>query len=45
VEFGGTCEARKILGGLGNRDDNVLDMPEPPYCAVSLRTFHSESGL
>lgn len=45
AEFGGTCEARKILGGLGNTDDNVLDMPDTPYHALSLRTFDPQSGL
>jgi len=45
VEFDGTCEARKILGGLGNTDDNILDMPEESYRAASLRTFDSGSGL
>jgi hypothetical protein len=28
LEFGGTCITLKILGGLGNMDDNFLDMPD-----------------
>jgi hypothetical protein len=39
LEFGGTSEARKILGGAGNIDDNVLEVPGTEYRAVSLRTF------
>lgn len=39
VEFDGTTTAQKILGGWGNLDDNVLNLPDDPYRAVSLRTF------
>ncbi len=39
VEFGGTSAARKILGGLGNIDDNTLALPGGPYRAVTLRSF------
>jgi hypothetical protein len=39
VEFDGTCASRKILGGLGNMDENLLDMPEGAYSAVTLRTY------
>jgi hypothetical protein len=39
VEFDGTCASRKILGGLGNMDENLLDMPERAYSAVTLRTY------
>jgi hypothetical protein len=39
VEFEGTSEARKILGGCGNMDDNVLNVPGHPYRAVTLRAF------
>lgn len=38
-EFGGTCETRKILSGQGNMDDNVLDLPEARYAAVTTRLF------
>jgi hypothetical protein len=38
-EFRGTSDARKILGGAGNVDDNVLELPGDTYRAVSLRTF------
>lgn len=39
TEFGGSCETRRILGGLGNMDDNVLELPGDPYRAVTLRTY------
>jgi hypothetical protein len=37
--FGGTCDARPILGGLGNVEDNVLEFPGGPVRAVALRSF------
>lgn len=39
VEFGGRVEVRPILGGLGNVDENVLELPEGRYRAVTLRLF------
>jgi len=38
-EFGGTMRCRPILGGLGNFDDNVIDLPDGPYQACTLRLF------
>ena len=38
-DFGGTCTAWPILGGQGNIDDNVLELPARKYRASSLRTF------
>lgn len=38
-EFGGTCDTRPILGGLGNFDDNVIDLPGGSYRAATVRTF------
>jgi hypothetical protein len=35
----GTCAAQKILGGQGNMDDNVLNLPGGAYRAVTLRAF------
>lgn len=37
--FSGTCKARLVLGGQGNVDDNVLEMPGGTYRAVTLRSF------
>lgn len=44
-EFDGVCSAQKVLGGQGNFDDNVLNLPAGPYHAVTLRVFDSERGL
>lgn len=38
-EFGGTCEVRPLLGGLGNVDDNVIELPGGAYRAATVRTF------
>ena len=39
VEFAGTSETHKVLGGLGNIEDNWLDVPGGAYRAVALRSF------
>ena len=39
-EFPGTLSVRKILGGLGNVDENVLLAPTGRYEASSLRLFN-----
>ncbi|MGH8242217.1 MAG: DUF1579 domain-containing protein [Steroidobacteraceae bacterium] len=44
TEFGGSCESRKILGGQGNMDDNVLELPGDNYRAVTIRTFDPRSS-
>ncbi len=41
TEFAGTCEARPLLGGLANVDDNVLELPGGTYRAVTLRAYHA----
>jgi hypothetical protein len=38
-EFDGVCETRKVLGGLGNMDDNWLDLPSGACRAVTLRMW------
>jgi hypothetical protein len=38
-EFKGTTVVRKVLGGSGNVDDNVLELPDGHYRAVTLRSF------
>ena len=40
--FAGTCVAQKILGGFGNIDDNVLEMPSETYRAVTLRSYDAD---
>jgi hypothetical protein len=42
-EFTGTSQALPLLGGAANVDDNVIDLPDGPYRAVSLRTFDAPS--
>jgi hypothetical protein len=42
IEFAGNCVTQKILGGLGNMDDNFLDMPGGAYRAITLRSYNAE---
>jgi hypothetical protein len=44
-EFEGTGTAWPILGGAGNIDDNVLELPGGTYRAISLRSFDPETDL
>lgn len=44
-EFGGMCESRPIIGGLGNIDDNVLELPAEAYRAATLRVFDPAARL
>jgi hypothetical protein len=44
-EFEGTSVAWPILGGAGNIDDNILELPAGTYRAISLRTFNPETNL
>lgn len=37
--FDGTCQAWPLMNGQGNVDDNVLELPDGPYRAASLRAF------
>lgn len=39
-DFNGTCSARPILGGRGNFDENVLDLPAGRYQACTARLFN-----
>jgi hypothetical protein len=43
-EFEGTSDAWPLLGGAGNVDDNILELPAGTYQAVSLRSFDPETG-
>jgi len=42
-ELTGTASCRKILGGMGNSDDNFLEFPGNPYHALTVRTFDATS--
>ena len=43
-EFDGTSEAWPLLGGAGNIDDNILELPAGTYRAVSLRSYDPETN-
>jgi hypothetical protein len=38
-QFDGTCTAYPILGGAGNVDDNIVELPGGSYRASSIRSF------
>lgn len=44
AEFGGTCEAREIMDGAGNVEDNLLDDPSGLYRAAALRRIDPVTG-
>jgi hypothetical protein len=44
IEFTGTAVAQALMGGYGNIDDNVLELPGGSYRAVTLRSFDSKSN-
>ena len=39
IEFDGCCAARKILGGRGNSDESLINLPGDSYRGMSLRTW------
>jgi len=41
-EFAGICVTKKILGGFGNIDDNVLELPSGAYRAVTIRSYDAK---
>ena len=43
IEFEGDTVARKILNGIGNLDDNLIQMKTGPVHAVTLRLFNPTS--
>jgi hypothetical protein len=42
-EFNGTCHMVSTLAGLGNMDDNWLDLPSGAYRAMGIRAFNPET--
>jgi hypothetical protein len=44
-EFAGRSEMRQIVGGLGNVDDNVIELPAGTYRAATVRAFDPATGL
>ena len=45
VEFEGVSSTRKVLGGYGNVEDNLLQLPGGPYRALALRSFNPKTML
>jgi hypothetical protein len=43
--FGGTSSVMPLLGGHGNVDDNVIELPAGRYRAATLRAFDAARGL
>jgi hypothetical protein len=43
--FAGACESRPIIGGLGNIDDNILELPAGAYRAATLRLFEPATRI
>ena len=43
-EFGGTMVCRAIMRGLGNFDENDIDLPQGRYRASTLRLFDPRDG-
>ena len=43
TEFPGTSSTRKILGGFGNVEDNVLCLPEGDVRAAAFRSFNPQT--
>ena len=44
TEFTGLSSTQKILGGFGNVEDNLLELPEGSYRAAAIRAFDAASG-
>ena len=42
--FAGTCVAHRILGGFGNIDDNIVELPGGAYRAATIRSFDASAG-
>lgn len=43
TEFAGRSSTRKILGGFGNLEDNILEFPEGPFRAAAMRSYCTKS--
>ncbi|MFA6228641.1 MAG: hypothetical protein WC617_00525 [Rhodanobacter sp.] len=44
IEFDGNMSTQKVLGGYGNVEDNLLQLPEGEYRAVAIRSFNTEKN-
>lgn len=45
TEFSGASSTRKILGGFGNVEDNILNFPTGPVRAAAIRSFNPVTKL
>jgi hypothetical protein len=45
IAFSGTSTAQLLMGGAGNIDDNVLDLPSGACRAVTMRAFDPATSL
>lgn len=43
TEFSGRSSTRKILGGFGNLEDNILHFPEGAFRAAAMRSYCAKS--
>jgi hypothetical protein len=43
-EFDGSCDCRITMNGLGNCDDNVVEIPSGTYRAMGIRAFNPATG-
>jgi hypothetical protein len=41
--FSGLCSMHRTLGGFGNMDDNIVELPAGTYRAVTIRSFNPKS--
>ncbi len=44
IEFTGTSSTRKVLGGHGNIEDNLLELPNASYRAIAVRSFDDQKS-
>jgi hypothetical protein len=42
--FSGVSVVWKILGGFGNVDDNLIELPSGPYRALTVRAYDAKAG-
>jgi len=42
--FSGRSKTTKILSGLGNLEDNYLELPQGGYSAIAIRSFDADKG-
>lgn len=43
IEFTGQMSTQAVLGGYGNVEDNLLNLPEGPYRAIAIRSFNPQT--